>query len=108
YSRGAVVNATFQAANPRNNLRLEGTYAAVEQLQNGVWTQVRNDEDWFLVYTWTRTNWLLGYSEVTISWETAGDGAAAGTYRIKYYGDSKPLIGSITAFEGTSNNFTLV
>ncbi|GKT46366.1 neutral ceramidase 2 [Colletotrichum spaethianum] len=108
YARGAVVNATFQAANPRNNLRLEGTYAAVEQLQGGQWVRIRSDADWFLVYTWTRTDWLLGHSEVVISWETAGDGAAAGTYRIKYYGDSKPLIGSIKAFEGTSGNFTLV
>ncbi|WDK08850.1 neutral/alkaline non-lysosomal ceramidase [Colletotrichum graminicola] len=110
YTRGAVVNATFQAANPRNNLRLEGTYAAVEQLgADGQWTQVRSDNDWFLVYTWTRTNWLLGYSEVVVSWETgADDGAAPGTYRLKYYGDSKPLIGSISAFEGTSGNFTLL
>ncbi|KAK2031175.1 neutral/alkaline non-lysosomal ceramidase [Colletotrichum zoysiae] len=110
YSRGAVVNATFQAANPRNNLRLEGTYAAVEQLgADGQWTQVRSDADWFLVYTWKRTDWLLGYSEVVLSWETgADDGAAPGTYRFKYYGDSKPLIGSIKAFEGTSGNFTLV
>ncbi|KAL4414924.1 neutral/alkaline non-lysosomal ceramidase [Colletotrichum abscissum] len=109
YTRGAVVNATFQAANPRNNLRLEGTYAAVEQLQSGKWVQIRTDADWFLVYTWTRTNFLLGYSEVVISWETGtSDGAGPGTYRIKYYGDSKPLIGSISAFEGTSGNFTLV
>ncbi|GKT86160.1 neutral ceramidase precursor [Colletotrichum tofieldiae] len=108
YPRGAVVNATFQAANPRNNLRLEGTYTAVEQLRNGQWARVRSDEDWFLVYTWKRTDWLLGHSEVVISWETGGDGAAAGTYRIKYYGDSKPLIGSVKAFEGTSGSFTLV
>ncbi|KAK1991085.1 neutral/alkaline non-lysosomal ceramidase [Colletotrichum falcatum] len=111
YARGAVVSATFQAANPRNNLRLEGTYAAVERLgeDDGLWTRVRDDEDWFLVYTWKRTDWLLGHSEVEISWETgADDGAAPGTYRIKYYGDSKPLIGSITPFEGTSGNFTLV
>ncbi|OLN96326.1 Neutral ceramidase 1 [Colletotrichum chlorophyti] len=107
YARGAVVNATFQAANPRNNLRLEGTYAAVEQLRDGRWVRVRDDSDWFLVYTWTRTNWLLGHSEVVIGWETGGDGAAAGTYRFKYYGDWKPLIGSITPFEGTTNSFTL-
>ncbi|KAF6821488.1 neutral ceramidase precursor [Colletotrichum plurivorum] len=109
YPRGAAVNVTFQAANPRNNLRLEGTYAAVEQRQgDGTWARVRSDEDWFLVYTWTRTNWLLGHSEVSIVWETAGDGAPAGTYRIRYYGDSKPLIGSITAFEGVTNSFELV
>lgn len=107
YARGAVVKATFQAANPRNNLRLEGTYAAVEKLNGDTWTQVKSDEDWSLVYTWTRTNGVLGHSTVTISWETSSEDQA-GTYRIKYYGDSKPFIGSIKAFTGTSNSFTLV
>ncbi len=110
YARGAVVNATFVGANPRNNLRLEGTFAAVEKQQQGggdVWTRVRDDTDWFLVYTWTRTNTLIGYSDVTISWETEPD-AEPGTYRLKYYGDAKALFGGqITAFEGTSNSFTL-
>lgn len=106
YSLGATVNVTFQGANPRNNLRLEDTYAAVEQYTSGTWTRVRDDSDWFLVYTWRRTNWLLGYSEVDITWETGGN-AEAGTYRIKYYGDSKNLLGSITKFEGTSDSFQL-
>lgn len=107
YARGAVVNATFVGANPRNNLRLEGTFAAIQQKQaDGSWQQVRDDNDWALVYTWTRTNTVLGYSTVVISWETS-DADAAGTYRTVYYGDSKPLIGSITAFTGTSSSFTL-
>ncbi|EMR64506.1 putative neutral ceramidase protein [Eutypa lata UCREL1] len=109
YARGAVVNATFVGANPRNNLRLEDTFAAVEKQGEGAdeWTRVRDDTDWFLVYTWTRTSTIAGYSEVTISWETEAD-AEPGTYRIKYYGDSKALIGgAVTAFEGTSNSFTL-
>jgi len=108
YRRGQVVNATFVGANPRNNLRLEGTYAAVEQLgsDGSSWTQVRSDSDWSLVYTWTRTNFVLGYSQVVISWESEAD-AQPGTYRIKYYGDAKPLIGSVKAFTGTSNQFTL-
>lgn len=106
YSVGDVVNATFVGANPRNNLRLEATFAAVEQLQDGAWVQVRSDADWFLEYTWTQTNLLLGYSDVVISWETESN-AEPGTYRIHYYGDSKSLIGTITAFEGISNNFTL-
>ncbi|KAI1374496.1 Neutral/alkaline nonlysosomal ceramidase [Hypoxylon crocopeplum] len=107
YSRGAVINATFVGANPRNNLRLEGTFGAIEKQDGDTWTQVRDDSDWALVYTWTRTNTILGYSEVTISWETEAD-AEPGTYRTKYYGDSKALIGGgITAFEGTSNTFTL-
>lgn len=109
YTIGSVVNVTFQGANPRNNLRLEGTFAAVEQLgaDGTTWTQVRSDYDWFLVYTWERTNSILGYSEVTISWETESY-AEPGTYRIRYYGDQKNLFGTITAFNGTSASFDLV
>ena len=109
YARGAMVSATFAGANPRNNLRLEGTFAAIEKLEGeDSWVQVRDDSDWFLVYTWDRTNWLFGHSEVTISWETE-DYAEPGTYRIRYYGDYKTLFSSsITSFEGVSDSFTLV
>ncbi len=106
YTRGQVVNASFVGANPRNNLRLEATFAAVEQQVGGSWTQVRSDADWSLVYTWTRTNTVLGYSSVVISWETEAT-AAPGTYRLRYYGDSKPLIGAVKPFTGTSTSFTL-
>jgi neutral ceramidase len=106
YKIGAVVNATFVAADPRNNLRLEGTYAAVQMLVSGVWTTVRDDSDWFLVLTWTRDNSLTGSSHVVISWETESY-AAKGTYRIVYNGDSKNLFGTITSFTGHSGNFTL-
>ena len=107
YSLGSAVNVTFQGADPRNNLRLEGTFAAIEQDVNGNWTQVRDDTDFFLVYTWRRTNTVLGYSEVDITWETYGN-AVAGTYRAMYYGDSKSLLtGKVSAFVGTSKSFTL-
>lgn len=107
YKVGSVVQVTFQGANPRNNLRLEGTFAAIEkQKTGGDWAQVKNDADWFLVYSWRRTNSLLGYSEVDVSWETYGN-AVPGTYRVKYYGDAKHLFGKIDAFEGTSAPFTL-
>lgn len=107
YKVGSVVQVTFQGANPRNNLRLEGTFAAIEQQKTGGdWAQVKNDADWFLVYSWRRTNSLLGYSEVDVSWETYGN-AVPGTYRVKYYGDAKHLFGKIDAFEGTSTPFTL-
>ena len=32
---------------------------------------------------------------------------AAGTYRLTYFGDQKPLIGSIGPFVGHSSNFTI-
>jgi neutral ceramidase len=107
YARGQVVSASFVGANPRNNLRLEGTFAAVEMLQpSGAWTVVRDDWDWFLTMTWTRDNSLLGTSHVVISWETEMD-AVPGEYRVRYYGDAKSMLGKITAFEGLSNSFKL-
>ncbi|CAK7265818.1 hypothetical protein SEPCBS57363_001772 [Sporothrix epigloea] len=107
YIVGDVINATFVGANPRNNLRLEGTFAAVEQLDStGSWVQVRDDNDWSLVYTWERTDTILGHSSVVISWESEIS-AEAGTYRLRYYGDSKSLLGTITGFSGVSNGFAI-
>jgi neutral ceramidase len=109
YSPGAVINATFVGANPRNNLRLEETFAAVEVLEGSTWTQVRSDADWSLEYTWYSDDILLGSSHVVISWETQRDASVtAGTYRIHYYGDAKePITGTINAFEGISDSFTV-
>ncbi|EPE03100.1 neutral ceramidase [Ophiostoma piceae UAMH 11346] len=109
YSRGAQVSATFIGANPRNNLHLEGTFAAVEQLtdeESAKWEIVRTDEDWSLVYHWRRISGVLATSEVEIVWETES-WAAPGRYRIRYYGDSKSLGGTITAFEGVTKAFHL-
>ncbi|KAH8723442.1 neutral ceramidase precursor [Phaeosphaeriaceae sp. PMI808] len=109
YARGALVSATFAGANPRNNLRLEGTFTAVEkQNADNTWTQVKNDEDWELVYQWKRIDGLLGSSDVTITWDTGLTSPAPGKYRIKYYGDAKAIGGKITAFQGTSGVFSLV
>ncbi len=108
YTRGAIVSVTFVGANPRNNLRLEGTYTAVEQQNSdGSWTQVRNDENWELVYQWKRTNEILGTSDVTITWDTGLTNPSPGTYRIHYYGDSKAIGGTITPFDGVSGVFKL-
>ncbi|KAF2258935.1 neutral ceramidase precursor [Lojkania enalia] len=108
YPHGALVSATFVGANPRNNLRLEGTFAAIEQSQgDGTWTQVKNDADWELVYEWKRTNGLTGYSDVKITWDTGISEPASGSYRIRYYGDSKAVGGKITAFEGASGVFNI-
>jgi neutral ceramidase len=109
YPRGSLIRATFVGANPRNNLRLEGTFAAIEkQNPDATWTQVKNDEDWELVYEWKRVNGLTGTSDVTISWDTGLTAPEPGRYRVKYYGDSKAIGGTITAFEGVSGVFRLV
>jgi neutral ceramidase len=108
YARGATVSATFVGANPRNNLRLEGTFASIEkQNSDGTWVQVKNDEDWELIYQWKRVNGLTGTSDVTITWDTSLTGPEAGTYKIRYYGDAKKVGGTITAFEGQSAPFRL-
>ncbi|KAL0777932.1 hypothetical protein CaCOL14_005585 [Colletotrichum acutatum] len=111
YAIGDVVRATFVGANPRNNLRLEQTYAAVERLtiDKGAikrWDTVRTDYDWNLIFHWKRTSDILATSEVEIVWGTESD-AKPGTYRFRYYGDSKSLGGKITSFEGVSGQFKL-
>jgi neutral ceramidase len=104
-----LVSATFVGANPRNNFRLEGTFAAVEFLNStqNEWVQVRSDRDWFLTYSWKRTSTVLGTSEVTLQWEIE-QGTPSGMYRLRYFGDSKALTGTITAFEGVSGLFNVV
>ncbi|CAE6427996.1 unnamed protein product [Rhizoctonia solani] len=106
YKRGQKVTATFQAANPRNNLRLEGTFLTIERLTSSTWATYRTDSHPSTKFRWTRTNTVLGYSTVEVEW-TVESNAPDGTYRITYYGDSKPLIGSISSFTGMSSNFTI-
>ncbi|KAL8775056.1 MAG: hypothetical protein Q9209_000535 [Squamulea sp. 1 TL-2023] len=109
YHSGDTVTATFVGANPRNNLRLEGTFAAVEHLSHGKWKRVRDDSDWDLIYQWRRTNTVLGTSEVELSWEVSrDDGLEGGLYRLRYFGDQKPFGGGeVEGFEGVSGVFRI-
>lgn len=131
YHRGDVVSVIFQGANPRNNLRLEGTYAAVEKKgSDGRWFVERDDADWESTISVEKGGWVLGeparlhslgrlkkMRTVSWSWNTILIVAdmytdlsdTAGTYRFRYYGDAKqPFTGEIKAFVGTSNTFTIV
>lgn len=117
FQKGEPITVKFVGANPRNNLRLEGSYAIVEKLMIGkneghageeAWQVVRDDADWHLVFRWRRISELLGTSEVSVTWETVDPWAEAGTYRIKYFGSAKSLGGTITEFEGVSGSFELV
>jgi neutral ceramidase len=107
YKPGSLVTTTFVGANPRNNLRLEGTYMTVDQYVSGSWKTVRTDSHPSTKFGWLRTNTVLGYSTVTTNW-TIEAGTPAGTYRLSYYGDSKaPIIGKISPFTGVSSTFTV-
>lgn len=108
YSPGATAKVTFVGANPRNDLRLEDTYVAVEQLVYGAWERVRDDGDWNLIFRWRRTSSVLATSEVVVEWEIE-DEVEPGTYRIRYWGASKtPITGTIVQFAGTSGEFSVV
>ncbi|KKA28632.1 hypothetical protein TD95_001887 [Thielaviopsis punctulata] len=105
YGAGDVVRVTFVGANPRNNLRLEDTYAAVERrVGSESWARVRDDSDWDLVFEWKRQSSVLGTSEVVVTW-FLDENTEAGEYRLRYYGDAKGLGGKIAGFNGTSGVF---
>ena len=109
YSPSSTVKVTFVGANPRNDLRLEDTYVAVEKLNddNGRWVRVRDDADWSLVFRWRRTSSVLATSEVDVEWDMKDDAVERGKrYRIRYFGASKtPVSGNIVQFEGVSGVF---
>lgn len=106
YASGATAEVTFVGANPRNDLRLESTYAAVEFLNSsGRWQRVRDDAVWSVIFQWRRTSSVLATSEVDVSWEIEEE-AEGGRYRIRYFGASKtPVSGDILQFEGVSSVF---
>ncbi|KAL8695203.1 MAG: hypothetical protein Q9218_000241 [Villophora microphyllina] len=106
YRTGEKVQAKFVGANPRNDLRLEGNFAAVEHLTHGEWRRVRDDSDWDLIFHWRRTNTVLGTSEVVVEWEVGKEGVERGLYRLRYFGDRKEFgTGDIGPFEGVSGVF---
>lgn len=102
---GSTVTTTFVAANPRNDLRLESTYAAVEKLDptSSTWHTVLTDRDWSLVFHWRRQSTILGTSEVDVVWET--DVKTDGMYRMRYWGMAKRVGGKLEGFEGVGGEF---
>lgn len=106
---GSTVTATFVGANPRNDLRLEKSYAVVEKLVgNNVWVVARDDSDWDLIFRWRRTSSVLGTSEVDVSWEVPQEQDLGTSYRIRYFGAAKTFgSGKIVQFEGRSRLFVV-
>lgn len=107
-SPGQTISATFVGANPRNDLRLGSSYAYIQQQgSDGSWVTYKDDTDWELVFSWARTNTVLGYSSSTLQW-IIPEGTLSGTYRFAYYGASKtPVTGTINQFNGASGNIKL-
>ncbi|KAG6811731.1 hypothetical protein H0H92_006083 [Tricholoma furcatifolium] len=54
YHVNDTVSVQFVGANPRNNLRLEGTFLTVDQLVSGSWKSIRSDSHPSTIYKWVR------------------------------------------------------
>jgi neutral ceramidase len=104
YQRGQQVNVVFYTGHPNNNLRDEGTFLEVQQKVGNSWRTVATDNDWATIYRWKRE--YLSVSTAQVIWNIPAD-TAPGTYRIVHNGDSRSLLGRISAFTGTSQQFTV-
>ena len=107
FGKGSTVNATFYSACPRNDLLTDGTFALVEKLDgNNNWVPAYDDDDWSLRFKWSRPAKLSPRSFATLEW-TIPEDAPSGVYRLRHFGASKPLFGSIKHFTGTSRAFAV-
>lgn len=103
FKRGGIVNVTFWSACPRNDLMTEGTFALVEILQGkDSWIPAYDDDDFCLRFKWSRPARVSPRSYATIEWRIP-ESAAPGVYRIRHFGASKSLLGSVSHFTGTSS-----
>ncbi|MEP9385417.1 neutral/alkaline non-lysosomal ceramidase N-terminal domain-containing protein [Nocardioides cheoyonin] len=104
YAPGGTVTVAFSAASPDNDLHDGGTFLAVERKTASGWTRVADDGDWSTKITWDQDT--VG-TRATITWDIP-KGTAAGTYRIRYFGDAKGVAGGLTPITGTSPGFAVV
>jgi len=104
----ANVTATFIAANPANDLRLERTYLEVQRYDPSttIWQTLRTDSHPSTTMRWTAGS--FGTSRMEVGW-VVEPGTPTGRYRMLYWGNSKtPITGSINEFLGTTADFNLV
>lgn len=107
FKRGGMVAVTFWSACPRNDLMTEGTFALVELLQGQkTWFPAYDDDDFCLKFKWSRPAKLSPQSHATIEWKIP-ESAVSGVYRIRHFGASKSLLGSISHFTGSSSAFVV-
>lgn len=108
FKRGDMVSNIFWSACPRNDLMTEGTFALVEMLQGkDTWEPVYDDDDFCLRFKWSRPLKFSTRSRATIEWRIP-QSTQPGVYRIRHFGASKGLFGSIHHFEGSCSAFVVV
>ncbi|GMF38731.1 unnamed protein product [Phytophthora lilii] len=108
YKVGSVASAVFAGAHPSNALTLVSSFCDVQKLgSNGLYTTVLTDAHWDLRYHWER--YLVSESKNTCEWSIRAGRrtSVVGTYRFVHRGYSKNLLGKLTAYDGTSDTFTV-
>ncbi|KAL9256388.1 Neutral ceramidase 1-like protein [Drosera capensis] len=107
FNRGDMVSVMFWSACPRNDLMTEGTFSLVEMLQGKeTWSPAYDDDDFCLRFKWSRPSKLSTHSYATIEWRIS-ESAEPGVYRIRHFGASRSLFGSIHHFTGSSSAFVV-
>lgn len=111
---GETVTAAFQSAHPRNDLRLQASYAYVERLNGaGQWTVFMEDRDPALRFVWKpdRPSAIpvdvapIGTSVAEVQWTIACN-VPAGRYRLRHAASSRTSPAEAPqAFEGLSSPF---
>lgn len=109
FKHGDMVSATFWSGCPRNDLMTEGTFALVEMLdrRSNTWVPAYDDNDFCLRFRWWRPSKLSSHSYATLEWRIP-QAAASGVYRLRHFGASKSLFGSISHFTGASSAFVVL
>ncbi|KAH7668001.1 Ceramidase protein [Dioscorea alata] len=108
FKQGDMVTATFWSGCPRNDLMTEGTFSLVEVLRGtDTWAPAYDDDDFSLRFKWSRPGKLSPESYATIEWRIP-ETAASGVYRLRHFGASKSLFGSIKHFTGASRAFVVL
>eukprot|EP01092_Planopodium_desertum_P014681 TRINITY_DN7499_c0_g1_i1.p1 TRINITY_DN7499_c0_g1~~TRINITY_DN7499_c0_g1_i1.p1 ORF type:complete len:496 (+),score=51.86 TRINITY_DN7499_c0_g1_i1:78-1490(+) len=104
YSAGDVVTVSFVGGNPNNDYMTQKTYLTVELEDAGDWTVVAVDGDWETRFHWQSEFFLE--SIITIEWFIPTT-VTSGTYRIRTFGYSRDIFGTVTPYTGTSPSFTV-
>ncbi|XP_037084349.1 neutral ceramidase-like [Pollicipes pollicipes] len=102
---GQSVAAKFISGHPRNNPMTGKSFLEVlKQQQDGSWGVVATDASWETFFKWTRTNSVLGHSEVTCTWNIPAD-VDPGTYKIRHMGYHKPALSFLRRVAQKVGNF---
>ncbi len=105
---GQTVRAAFCGAFPTNRIRRGRAtrgYFAVEQRTATGWTVAYDDDHESTELKWERPPGNPSASRVTITWRVPRE--AAGTYRIRYYGDVKAPSGALREVTGATGPITV-